>query len=176
MALCFIMYIFPFSSNNIKGGTMKTLLLLFLLSSNQSIIYNTPTNQIYIIDPNSNPIDILILEENMYSNISCLKDETYLLKDINFSDNSSCLINTINHQLDLNIDHYVDLNDSFTKQDLKNIKKASISNLYKLINNIDHNYSIKELYNLYNQTKKNEFQYEIHYLTYIKFNDIYYPL
>ena len=155
---------------------MKTLLLLFLLSSNQTIVYNTPTNQIYIVDPNSNPINILILEENMYANISCIKNNSFLLKDINFSNNSTCLIDTINNQFDLNINQFVDLNDSFTKNDLKNIKKLNISNLYKLITNVEHSYSMKDLYSMYNQTKKNGFQTEIHYLTYIKINDIYYPL
>lgn len=162
--------------NNNKGGSMKTLLLLFLLSSNQTIVYNTPTDQIYIVDTNSNPINILILEENMYSNISCIQNNQYLLKDINFSNNSSCLIDTINEQFNLNINHYVDLQDNFTKKDLKNIKKLSISNLYNLLTKIEHDYSLKELYSIYNQTKKNEFHTEIHYLTYIKINNIYYPL
>lgn len=155
---------------------MKTLLLLFLLSSNQTIVYNTPTEQIYIVDFYSNPIQILILEENMNIEISCIKNNSYLLKDINFSNNSTCLIDTINQKFDLNINQYIDLNHSFTKKDIKNINKLNISNLYKLITNVNHSYSIKDLYSLYINTKKNGFQNEIHYLTYIKISNIYYPL
>ena len=73
---------------NNYGETMKTILLYLLLSSNQTVIYNTPTNQYFIVDIKTNPIQILVIEENYETIPTCIQNKKYNLKDINFCINN----------------------------------------------------------------------------------------
>lgn len=155
---------------------MKTILLYLLLStSNQTVIYNTPTNQYFIVDIKTNPIQILIIEENYETIPTCIHNK-YNLKDINFINNSTCLIDTLNNDYDLNIHHYVDLKNQYTKEELLELKNGNLSLFYEFITSIDHSFSISDLYQIYLDANKNEFQYEIHSLTYFKINDTYVPI
>lgn len=163
-------------NKNNYGETMKLILLYLLLStSNQTIIYNTPTDQYFVVDIKTNPIQILIIEENYETIPSCI-NKSYNLKDINFTNNSSCLMNTLNKDYHLNIQHHVDLKNQFTKEELLELKKANLSIFYEFITKIDHSFSISDLYQIYLDANKNEFQYEIHSLTYFKINDTYIPI
>lgn len=155
---------------------MKTILLYLLLStSDQTLIYNMPTNQYYVVDVETKPIQILIIEENIETIPACIQKK-YRLKDINFTNNSSCLIHTLNDDFNLSINQYVDLKDQYTNKDLIELKKGNISLFYHFLTTIEHSFSISNLYQIYLDAKKNEFQYEIHSFTYIKINDTYVPI
>jgi hypothetical protein len=94
------------------GETMKTLLLFLFLSTNsQTIIYNTPYEEFYVIDVSTNPIQILVIEENINLEISCIQNEMYNLKDIEFTNNSACLMDTLNQKFDLNIQDMDELDE-----------------------------------------------------------------
>lgn len=163
-------------NKNNYGETMKTILLFLLLSSsNQAVIYNTPSNQYFIVDVKSNPIQILIIEENYETIPSCI-NKKYNLKDINFTNNSTCLIDTLNKDFSLNIKNYVNLQNQYTKEELLEIKNGNLSIFYEFITKIKHSFSVSELYQIYLDANKNEFQYEIHSLTYFKINDTYVPI
>lgn len=157
---------------------MKYLLLLFLFSANskQTVLYNTPTEQFYIVDVNTDPIQILVIEENIEVNISCINDKLYNLQDINFTNNSACLFETLNNAYKLNIQEFVDLKNLYTKDELLQLKDSGIVSILKAISSISHSYTIPELYQIYTNANKNEFHNEIHYFTYLKINDTYVPL
>ena len=70
----------------------------------------------------------------------------------------------------------VDLKNQFTKEELLELKKANLSIFYEFITKIEHSFSISDLYQIYLDANKNEFQYEIHSLTYFKINDTYIPI
>lgn len=154
---------------------MKTILLFLLLSSNQTVIYNTPTDQYFIVDIKTNPIQILVIEENYETIPTCINNK-YNLKDINFVNNSTCLIDTLNKDYDLKINHYVDLKNQYSAKELVELKNGNLSIFYEFITTIDHSFSISNLYQIYLDANKNEFLYEIHSLTYFKINDTYVPI
>lgn len=157
---------------------MKYLLMLMLFSSSsvQSVIYNTPTSQYYVIDTAVDPIQILVLEENMKLPVACIADQSYLLGQVDFTDQSDCLIATLNQAYDLNIQEYVDLKDSYSKDDLLALKEAGLPTLIQTILSVSHSYSLSEIYAVYASANKNEFRYEIHHLTYVKIHEEYLPL
>lgn len=157
---------------------MKYLLMLMLFSTTsvQSVIYNTPTSQYYVIDTTADPIQILVLEENMNLPVACIADQKYLLSHVDFSNQSDCLIKTLNQAYDLNIQKYADLKDLYTKDELLALKEASLPALLQAVFSISHSYSLSEIYSVYASANKNEFRYEIHYLTYVKIDDEYLPL
>lgn len=157
---------------------MKYLLLFMLFNTNstQTILFNTPTNQYFIADVQNDPIQILVIEENIQLPVTCIQNKTYLMQETNFTDNSNCLMDTLNKTYDLNIQEYVDLKDLYTKEELLQFKKGSIPTLLKAMATVSHSYTIPNLYQIYMNAKKNEFQYEIHYFTYIKINGTYVPL
>ncbi|MGN1343802.1 MAG: hypothetical protein ACI4U3_04430 [Traorella sp.] len=157
---------------------MKFLLIMMLFSMNstQCVIYNTPNNQYYVVDIRSNPIQILVIKENIETNPSCIKDNKYSLNKINFSNNATCLMETLNRDFYLNIQHYVDLKDLYSMEELAHLKKAELSDMYKALTKTDHSYSLSELYTIYSQAKKNEFRYEIHSMIYLKIDEVYIPL
>lgn len=157
---------------------MKFLLMmmLFTMNSTQSVIYNAPNAQYYVVDVQSNPIQILVIEENIETNPTCIKDNKYSLNKINFSNNAFCLMDTLNRDFNLNIQHYVDLKDLYSMEELAHLKKAGLSDIYKALTKTNHSYSLSELYSIYSQAKKNEFRYEIHSMTYLKIDGVYIPL
>lgn len=155
---------------------MKSILLYLLLSSsNQTLIYNTPTNQYFIVDTKTNPIQIVIIEEN-YETIPTCINKKYPMIDINFTNNAVCLMDTLNQDFKLNINHYVDLKNLYTKKELLEMKNGNMTLFYTLITNIDHSFSLSDLYQMYIDANKNEFQFEIHSFTYFKINNTYVPI
>ena len=157
---------------------MKYLLMLLLFSSSgiQTVIYNTPTSQYYVIDPTSDPIQILILEENTRASVACISNQEYMLSEVDFSNNSECLMTTLNQEYGLSIQKYADLKDTYSLEALKHLKSADLPSLLNAVLNISHSYSIPELYDLYKNVNKNEFRYEIHHLTYFKIGEEYLPV
>lgn len=161
---------------------MKYLLMLMLFSSSgvQSVVYNTPTSQYYVIDMASDPIQILILEENTEAPVVCVSNQKYMLSEVDFSDSSECLMSTLNQQYSLNIQDYADLKNTYSLESLKKLKNADLTSLMSAVFSVSHSYSLPELYDIYKKANKNEFRYEIHYLTYFKFGEEYlaisYPL
>lgn len=150
--------------------------MLFSSTSIQSVVYNTPTSQYYVIDPSSDPINILIIEENIIVPVACIANQKYRLSDVDFSNSSDCLMLTLNQQFNLNIQKYADLKDQYSMESLKKMKDADLPSLVNAALTISHSYSLTELYSVYKNANKNEFRYEIHYLTYFKINDDYLPI
>lgn len=162
---------------NNKGELMKSILLFLLLSSsNQTLIYNTPTNLFYIVDVKSNPIQILTIEENYETFPSCINNKKYNLKNMNFTHNSSCLMDTLNKDYHLSITNYIDLKNQYSNEELLKLKNGQLSQYYEFITTIDHSFSLSDLYQIYIDANKNEFQFEIHSFTYFKINDIFVPI
>lgn len=153
------------------------MLLLFPMTSRQTVLYNMPTNQIYIVDLAQDPIQIMILEENIEIEISCIQNEVKNLKDINFTNSDGCLRDSLNQAFDLNIQEFIDLKNILTKEKYEMLKKTkNLNEMISLYFNVHHSYSLNELLSLYEIFKKNGFAYETHSFTYFKINHVLVPI
>lgn len=160
---------------------MKSILTFLLfttpLVTNQAVIFNTPTKYIYVVDFNQSPIEILSIHENTYLPIACLDSQSKQLKDVNFSNLNSCLVDSLNQTFDLNINHTVDMKHAFKTEEIKAIaKEKRMSQIFSLIQKTSISYSYFELYEMYRKAKENEFKYQFLYPTAIIVDSLYIPL
>lgn len=157
---------------------MKYILLFLLFNQNsQTVFYNMPTNQIYIVDIDQNPIQILIIEENIEIEISCINNQKKNIKDVNFTTANTCLQNSLNKAFDLNIQEFVDFKDNVTKEQFKNLKEnKNLKDALSLLTSISHSYSLPDIFNTYSKLNKNEFKYQTHSFIYLVIDDEYIPL
>lgn len=105
---------------------MKYLLAFFLFSSTslpQGVVFNTPTDSIYVIDFNTTPIEILSIHESTVIPIVCLNNESKKISEVKFSTSPNCLVQSLNSAFNLHIDQYVDMKKNFTKDEIKQIVK-----------------------------------------------------
>lgn len=157
---------------------MKFLLFFLLLqSSSQTVFYNMPNEQYYVIDLSQDPVQILVISENIEIEISCIQNQVKKCSNVNFTSASHCLMNSLNQAFDLNITNYVDLKNDVSNEKLTKIKNdKNLQDILPLMMNIDHSYSISDLFTTYAHLSKNGFRYEIHSLFYIIVDQVYIPL
>lgn len=160
---------------------MKFLFSLFLLTvpvvSNQAVIYNAPTDYVYIVDFTQNPIEIFSVHEKTLLPITCLNNQVKALKDVNFSSASSCLVRSLNEAFDFSIEHTVDMNHAFSKEEIKQVaKEKKMSQIFSLIKNTNTSYSFFQLYEMFNEARKNDFSYQFRHPILLKVEDSFLPL
>lgn len=157
---------------------MKTFLLFLLLnSSSQTLFYNMPSEQYYVIDLSQDPVQILVINENIEIEISCIQNQIKKCSNVNFTSASNCLMTSLNQAYDLHITNYVDLKDNLTNDKFTKIKKdKNIQDVLPLMMSIDHSYSISDLFSTYSNLSKNGFRYEIHTMFYIIVDNVFIPL
>lgn len=103
---------------------LSLLLMTFPLSTpHQAVIFNTPTEYIYVVDFNQNPIEILSIHKNTYLPITCLNTQPKQLKQVNFSSAPSCLVQSLNQTFHLNIKNTIDMKNAFSSDQIKQIAK-----------------------------------------------------
>ena len=159
---------------------MKTILLSLLLltqyPSNFQVIVLNPDENIYIVEVAS-PIKIKIIKQDMLLPISCLENQVYSLNRIDFQVKPACLVDTINQTMNTDIQDYMILDKSYTKDMIKTIvKDKNIKDILQLYFDISTSITMVDAYQKATQLFRQKIETKISYPFLIKTEDGYLPL
>lgn len=167
---------------------MKKLLISCLLlmqlnnqpSTHEAVIFNLNTDTFYLVEytDNLNEIHVRHLNENTRIPIVCMSNEVVPLNKINFSASPKCLMNSLNHAFQLNIDSYVDMQNKMSLDELKNLaQQKNLMDMLKVVQSVRTNISIMTFYSLYDAYSKLDKLNIVHeYPFLLKTNATYLPL
>lgn len=125
--------------------------------THEAVIFNLNTNTFYLVEYSDDLKEIHVrhLNEKVRIPIACMSNEVVALNKINFSASPKCLMNSLNQAFQLNIDSYVDMQNSISLDELKLLaEKKNLIDLLKVIQSVRTNVSIMTFYSLYDAYSK----------------------
>lgn len=152
------------------------MLLTQTPSQTFKIIVMNPDDHFYVVHLTS-PITIQIWENDTLMPIACLDNKIYKLNAVDFSVQPSCLMDTINQQIQASIDNYVILETQYTKESIKQLaKNKDLKKLLSLYQDVKTSITMVDAYQQANWLFKQKLEYELNYPFMIKTDDGYLPL
>lgn len=132
---------------------MKQLLLTALLlvtkpqNAMQILVYNTSTSLMYVLDTADDQFTLIPIQDENYVPIACMNNEMKRLKDVDFSHAPDCLIKSLNQNMNLHIQEYINLNNKTSPETIKKlIQEKNLTDLVAFYRTITTSFTLMDVY------------------------------